>query len=90
MDNRPPTDPPPPVLDWPHDDGWDRFLRRQARRAGLDPRPAEPSAPASETTPSRTPAQQALVDWYADDLGRPLTRQEANLVIAQAEMIGEL
>ena len=37
-----------------------------------------------------TPAEQRIINIVARDLDRPLTEQEINLALAQAELIGEL
>jgi len=37
--------------------------------------------------PKRTPGQQRFLEWAAEDLGRPLTEQEENLWIDQAEAL---
>ncbi len=42
------------------------------------------------TRPKRTPEEQQLLDDLARLWGRPLTVQEENLAITQAEMIGDL
>lgn len=44
------------------------------------------SRPIRETSGSkRTPAQLRFLEWAAEDLGRPLTEQEGNLWLDQAE-----
>jgi hypothetical protein len=44
----------------------------------------------NETTPKRTPEEQALIDDLSRMEGRSLTVQEENLAIKQAEGIGLL
>lgn len=44
----------------------------------------------TENTPERTPAEREILEWMTEQRGREYVEEQAELILTQAELIGEL